>query len=833
MNEEETKLNYITPALKKAGWGTTGNSSIRMEFSITDGKLSGHGRRAKGYNADYVLQYKGRNLAVIEAKKASLSCSEGVAQAKLYANLLFVRYTYSSNGKKIYAIDMDTGEEKEVDKFPSPDELFDMTFTKTNEWLDKFLSVPFESKGGLWDPRYYQENAITKTLEAVANNKKRILLTLATGTGKTAIAFQIVWKLFKSKWTLQKDEIRHPRILFLADRNILASQAYNSFSAFEEDALVRITPKDISKKGKVPTNGNIFFTIFQSFMTEKTSQEKKSQEKNYSYQNFSNPSQEEQMLLVAEQQVKYQTQESKQKEYNFGQYPKDFFDFIIIDECHRAGANELGNWHEILNYFSPAVQLGLTATPRRDTNADTYDYFGDPIYTYSLKEGVEDGFLTPFRVKQITSDLDTYKYKTGDVIIEGEVDKDKCYTKEELDKGLITVEEREKSRAKQLLDHIGQNEKTLVFCRGQKHAADVRNLINQQSKSTDPDYCHRVVSVDGLAGEQHLSDFQDNEKIIPTVLTTSHKLSTGVDAPEVKNIVLFRPVNSMIEFKQIIGRGTRLSDGKDYFTIYDFVDAHHHFQDPEWDGEPEPCEDCNNTPCICEVGVKLVCKICNTKPCVCIKEEKLCKKCEANPCLCNDLTKEETVVKLSDGRSININTKVKTTFWGIDGKQITAEDYLNKLFNDLPNFFKQESELRKIWSIPETRDDLLNKLKKIGYAEDQLNELKILINAQNSDLFDVLSYISFNLQPLKRSNRAKYAEDHLNIYDNNKQDFLKFVLKKYIDNGVVELSQNKLPDLLKLQYGGVDDATTQLGELNDIKQVFIDFQKYLYQNIAV
>ncbi len=373
------------------------------------------------------------------------------------------------------------------------------------------------------------------------------MLTLATGTGKTLIAFQIAWKLFHSRWNLSREPSRRPRILFLADRNILANQAYNAFSSFPEDALVRIAPEDIRKKGRVPKNGNLFFTIFQTFMCGPP-------------------------------------KDGKPSPY-FGEYPSDFFDFIVIDECHRGGANDESNWRGILDYFAPAVQLGLTATPKRKDNVDTYRYFGEPVYIYSLKEAINDGFLTPFKVKQIATTLDEYVYTPDDQLIEGEVEASRRYEEKDFNT-IIEITEREAHRVKLVMDQINHHEKTLVFCATQDHALAVRDLINQMKASADPNYCQRVTANDGELGEQHLREFQDNEKTTPTILTTSQKLSTGVDARNIRNIVLMRPINSMIEFKQIIGRGTRLYDGKDYFTIYDFVKAHHHFKDPEWDGEP-------------------------------------------------------------------------------------------------------------------------------------------------------------------------------------------------------------------------------------------------------
>ena len=470
-----------------------------------------------------------------------------MAQAKNYAGKLAIRYTYSTNGQGIYGIDMETARKANCRAIRRRTNSGTVTFAEANAWRDRFAAVPFEDKGGYFQARYYQDIAIERVLEAIAAGKSRILLTLATGTGKTFIAFQIAWKLFHSRWNLSREPSRRPRILFLADRNILADQAYNAFSAFPEDALVRIEPEDIRKKGKVPKNGSLFFTIFQTFM--------------------SGP-----------------PKDGKPSPY-FGEYPPDFFDFIVIDECHRGGANDESNWRGILDYFAPAVQLGLTATPKRKDNVDTYEYFGEPVYIYSLKEGINDGFLTPFKVKQISTTLDEYVYTPDDKLIEGEIETGKRYTEADFNK-IIEIKEREAHRVKLFMEQINQNEKTLVFCATQDHALAVRDLINQMKTSKDPNYCQRVTADDGALGEQHLRDFQDNEKTIPTILTTSQKLSTGVDARNIRNIVLMRPINSMIEFKQIIGRGTRLYDGKDYFTIYDFVKAHHHFSDPEWDGEP-------------------------------------------------------------------------------------------------------------------------------------------------------------------------------------------------------------------------------------------------------
>ena len=713
---------------------------------------------------------------------------------------------------------MKSGEEGLVDDFLSPNELWDKTFPKSADtdiaevWREKFANVPFEDKSGSWQLRYYQEIAVQRTVEAIAQGKDRILLTLATGTGKTAIAFQIAWKLFQTRWNLKRDGSRRPRILFLADRNILADQAYNSFSSFPEDALVRIKPNEIKKSGKVPTNGSIFFTIFQTFMTNvKTDRDKVN---------------EEQRCVAAEPTTVYQP-----AQFNFGQYPKDYFDFIIIDECHRGGANDEGNWRGILEYFSPAVQLGLTATPKRKDNVDTYKYFGEPIYIYSLKEGINDGFLTPFKVKRIKTTLDDYRYTSDDTIVEGEIEEGKLYEEKDFNR-TIEIVAREAKRVNIFLDEANQKEKALIFCANQQHAALIRDLVNQNAKSKDPFYCVRVTANDGTEGERLLREFQDNEKILPTILTTSQKLSTGVDARNIRNIVLLRPVNSMIEFKQIVGRGTRLFDGKEFFTICDFVDAYKHFSDPEWDGEPieeEPCKKCGQNPCVCPIVPPKPCPTCGERPCVCEVIVDSCPVCEQVPCICNKSKKVK--IKLRNGKEREIQHMVSTSFWSADGKPVSAEEFLNNLFGELPKLFKDEEELRKLWSNPLTRRTLLENLDAAGFPKDDLLILQKLVDMEKSDLYDVLEYV-FNGDyiAMTREARAKAAEATIFALLNNKQkEFITFVLNKYIETGVDELDQEKLPILLTNKYQSLEDAKEILGDVANISKLFIEFQQHLYQ----
>lgn len=772
MNESETRAELIDPKLTEAGWGVVEGSKILREFRITPGKIEVGGIRQKPEIADYVLVYKNQKMAVIEAKKESLSVTEGLAQAKLYAGKLDIDYTYSTNGLGIYEVSMKNGTETAVGRFPTPEELWTKTYSTQSKWKEKFKAVPFEDVHGSKTARYYQEVSVNRVMDALAEDKQRILLTLATGTGKTFIAFQIAWKLFHARWNVQKDEGRRPRILFLADRNILADQAFNAFSAFPEDALIRITPNDIRRRGEVPMNGNIFFAIFQTFM---------SGPENTPY---------------------------------YGDYPADYFDFIIIDECHRGGANDEGNWRGILEYFSGAVQLGLTATPRREENADTYKYFGDPVYTYSLKEGINDGFLTPFKVKRVKTTLDEYIYTSDDRVIEGEVEEGRIYEEDDFARGDIHIREREEARVKIFLNQIDQKEKTIVFCATQGHALLVRDLINKHKESTDPNYCQRVTANDGFLGEQYLREFQDNEKTIPTILTTSQKLSTGVDARNVRNIVLMRPVNSMIEFKQIVGRGTRLFDGKEYFTIIDFVDAYQHFLDPAWDGEPTVVETLEKT----DYEAKQV------------KEDTEKKKYTA--ILGGDVGEEKPQklkIKLRDGKEREIQHMISTSFWSAEGRPISSEEFLHNMFGVLPTLFKDENQLREIWSNPTTRKVFLEKLAELGFGKEQLESVQKVVDAEKSDLFDVLRYIAFAFEPISRAERIQKTKyDILEDLDSNHREFIEFVLAKYQDQGVEELDEEKLPQLLNLKYSAVVDAERKLGGVDKIRSLFFNFQHLLY-----
>ena len=773
MNESDTRLHKIDPQLKAAGWGVVDGSYVTTEYRFTRGKVSKTVKN-KPKKADYVLIYRNVKLAVVEAKSDEVGYREGVAQAKDYARTLDIRFTYAADGDHIYEIDRDPrhGGEQVVGAFPSPDELWQRQFGQADHWRDAFRTQVFyqDSEKRL---RYYQEIAVNHVLDGIARGEKRILLTLATGTGKTLIAFHIAWKLFQTRWNVAGTGTR-PKILFLTDRNILANQAFNKFNGFEPDALVRIRPGSVRKNGEVPTNGSVFFTIFQTFMAG--------------------------------------------EEPYFGQYPKDFFDLIIIDECHRGGANDESQWRGILEYFDSAVQLGLTATPRVAMNVNTYQYFSYHAYEYSLRQGIDDGFLTPFRHFNMKSTIDEYHYTPDDTVLAGEVDPAKTYTEQNFYHGDIAIAERDRGRVRQFMDKMGDpGEKTIVFCANQAHAAVIRDMINQyhQERTGDynSDYCVRVTANDGEQGEEYLNEFEDNEKAIPTILTTSEKLSTGVDALNVRNIVLMRPVNSMIEFKQIIGRGTRLYDGKYFFTVFDFVKAYEHFAQPQWDGEA-------------------VCPVCGNNPCTCKKPDPGQpgggghhgggEPGGGKP------KKQTTVIALSDGKRRAIRYQSEVMFWSPEGKPVPAQDFIREMYGKLPDFYSSIDDLKQKWADPATRETLLEKLGQAGYDTDVLDQVRHIIDADNADLLDVLEYISYAVSPIERKQRAQKTQGFVDTLTPAQQSFVNYIIVAYVENGEKELRRNNLPGLIEQKFRDINTGLSALGGVAAAKQVYDNFQRQLY-----
>ena len=515
----------------------------------------------------------------------------------------------------------------------------------------------------------------------------------------------------------------------------------------------------------------------------------------------------------------------------FMQYPQDFFDFIIIDECHRGGANDESEWRRLMEYFSDAYQLGMTATPRRRENANTYQYFGNPVYSYSLKQGIADGYLTPFRVWISESNIDDYKYNPDDDV-EGDIDKEKTYTESDFYNGNIVMRDRDEYRVKEMLGKIEPDEKTIVFCATQQHAAIIRDMINQHKSRPDANYCVRVTSDDGKEGEDMLKQFQNNDRLRPTILTTSQKLSTGVDARNVRNIVLLRPVNSMVEFKQIIGRGTRLFDNKYYFTIYDFVGAAKNFEDAEWDGDPF-CPVCGNYPCTCNKKPKQPCPKCGQTPCVCPKEPpEPCPVCGHLPCTCQGQggkKKDAIEVWLSEERKLELFTKWEEKVQFGD-ELIGVDELVVRLFGAIPRFFDGAEDLRKKWEHPDTRKVVMDRLEQEGFGEDKLLMIQRVMQKEKCDLLDVLEYLAYSEQPIERSERVRRVkEKYFNDLAEEQSNFFTFILDFYVRNGFKELAMDKLKDFINIKYNSMTDAKRMLNmTVQDLRAQYIALQSALY-----
>jgi len=772
-SESDTRSKLIDPAIKSSGWL---ESNIVREYYFTDGRKLIGGKRGKRYFVDYLLTYKNTNLAIIEAKAESKDPLDGLQQSINYAERLKIDFVYATNGHKIYEHSLVDGKGSFIENYPTPDELFEIKYGKQTPKTKDIITHPFYIEGTM-KPRFYQQIAVQKSIEAIANGRDRVLLTLATGTGKTYIAFQIAYRLFQSKWNRDGSE-RRPKILFLADRNVLKDQSMNTFNPLERDC-VEINGKIIKKRGgKVPTAGNIFFAIYQSIAENKN--------------------------RVAD--ISEEEKEDDVTAY-YKQYPSNFFDLIIIDECHRGSANDESSWREILNHFGSAVHLGLTATPKRDDNGDTYKYFGEPIYEYSLKDGINDGFLTPYKVKRIQTNIDEYRFDPNDIIT-GELDK-QIVELEQFEKQVV-IPKRTELIAKTILQNMNPMDKSIIFCVNQKHALDMKIAIDKFKTIKDNNYCVRVTSDEGDIGRDFLEMFQNNDRDIPTILTSSKMLTTGVDAKNVRNVVLTAPIKSMTEFKQIIGRGTRVFEGKDFFTIMDFVGATNLFYDPKWDGEDVPEEKTPRTP----------------------KDKKKCEDDDTSSTKPHEVeppTNEKVTIDIKGKKLKVIN--IETTYVGMDGIPLKTEDYLELLIGVLGKFYNDEDGLREIWSNPTNRKELLNKLKEMNIDESQLNDLKTIFEAEDSDIYDVLAHLSFNLDIKTRSERV-FAVEHSEFIEKHHsekaKEFIEFILERYKKDGVKELEDNNLSTLIKLS--GIDKADLKQAFNNyNIRDEYFGLQREIYR----
>ncbi|MEO0563769.1 MAG: DEAD/DEAH box helicase family protein, partial [Chloroflexota bacterium] len=551
-NEADTCRIYITPALQSVGWEDPPHS-ITEQRTFTDGRIvvsNNKPRRGKPKRADYILRYRsGYAIAVVEAKKRAVVASSGLQQAKEYAEILGLKFAYATNGDEIIEHDFLTGRQRKLSAFPTPDELWARLSGEeviTEEQAEAIFYPPHSDQRR--KPRYYQEIAINRTVQAIVQGGSRILLTMATGTGKTFVAFQICWKLWNTRWNTD-NAYRKPKILYLADRNILIDDPKDkTFTPFK-DARMKIEGDEIVKSRE------IYFATYQS--------------------------------LADRDGIPGR----------YRQYRPDFFDLIVVDEAHRGSARDDSTWREILEYFEPAVQLGMTATPLREDTRDTYSYFGNPLYEYSLRQGIEDGFLAPYTVHRVVTNVDAMGWRpsAGERDQYGREIPDGEYRTEDFDR-VVALKARTEAMARHLLGHLEKTgnlyAKTLIFCVDQDHALAMRDAIAKQVPEIiqqHPDYVCRVTSDEGDYGRRHLEQFQDVESVSPVILTTSKLLTTGVDAPTTQNVVLVRVINSMPEFKQIIGRGTRVRDdyGKLFFNIIDYTGtATRMFADPAFDGYP-------------------------------------------------------------------------------------------------------------------------------------------------------------------------------------------------------------------------------------------------------
>ncbi len=771
-SESDTRSKLIDPKIKQSDWL---ESNIVREYYFTDGRKLIGGKRGQRYFVDYLLTYKNTNLAIIEAKAQSKDPLDGLQQSINYAQRLAIDYVYTTNGHKIYEHSLKEGNGRYIENYPTPEELFERKYGKQTPKAQDVITHPFHIEG-IMKPRFYQQIAVQKTIEAITQNKDRVLLTLATGTGKTYIAFQIAYRLFQSKWNKNNSD-RRPKILFLADRNVLKDQSINTFNPLEKDC-VEINGKIIKKRGgKVPTAGNIFFAIYQSIAENKN-----------------------RVVDISEEE-----QEDDVTAY-YKQYPSNFFDLIIIDECHRGSANDESSWRDILNHFGSAVHLGLTATPKRDDNGDTYKYFGDPLYEYALKDGINDGFLTPYKVKRIQTNIDEYRFDPNDIIT-GELDK-QIVALEQFEKQVI-IPKRTELIAKTILHHINAMDKSIIFCVNQKHALDMKIAIDKHKTIKDNNYCVRVTSDEGDIGRDFLEMFQNNDRDIPTILTSSKMLTTGVDAKNVRNVILTAPIKSMTEFKQIIGRGTRVFEGKDFFTIMDFVGATNLFYDPAWDGEDEPQSSKGKN------------KSKEQTPPEIIKEPK-------QP-YGNENEKVTIDIKGKKLKVINI----ETTYVGIDGIPLKTEDYLELLIGVLGKFYNDEEGLREIWSNPIHRKELLSKLREMHIDQSQLDDLKVIFEAKNSDIYDILTHISFNLEIKTRNERVLSVEDSTfieKLHNDKAREFIEFILQRYEKDGVKELDEDKLGKLVDLSgLGTVREVAENFGGIPQMRDGYFELQREIYR----
>jgi len=781
-NEADTCRRYVVPRLQAAGWDND-PYRINEQVTFTDGRIvvaGRRGRRRPGKRADYILRYRPDfPIAVVEAKPTYATPGEGLQQAKDYAEILGLKFAYATNGHGIIEFDYTTGLEREIAEFPTPEELW-ARLTKdeslSTEAGDRLLVPAYHLSGK--SPRYYQEIAINRAVQAVAQNNPRILLTMATGTGKTVVAFQICWKLWSSRWN-RTGEYRRPRILYLADRNILVDDPMAKIFAPFGDARWKIA------NGRAVHSREMYFAIYQSIARDAN------------------------------------------RPGLYREFAPDFFDLIIVDECHRGSARDDSNWREILDYFEPAFQIGMTATPRRQDNADTYNSFGDPIYTYSLREGIEDGFLAPYRVHRVVTTWDAagWRPSQGDLDRYGREIPDEEYRTAEFER-IVSLRARTEAVARHLHEYMQRTDrfaKTIVFCVDQEHADEMRRALNNLNADlvrNDPDYVCRVTSDEGDIGRGHLSNFQDLERRTPVVLTTSQLLTTGVDAPTVQNIVLLRIINSMTEFKQIIGRGTRVRDdyGKLFFSILDYTgSATRLFADPEFDGDPS----IETEQTIDEEGEPV-----DDETVVTPEEEPEDEGPETLP---PDGPDEPRRKFYFDGGQVEIAAHLVYEL-DPDGNQLRVVQFTDYTADKVRTLFRNAAELRGAWANPEDRSDIIQRLEDRGIDFDHLAETA---NQPDADPLDLICHLAFNAPLRTRRERAQRLrteqQDFFDQFGPDAQAILDELLDKYTEHGT---AQFVIPDVLEVPpisvHGNVIEIAARFGGVDQLRQAVIQLQTLLY-----
>lgn len=794
ITEADTCREFVTPRLVEAGWGAAPHA-IGEQRTFTNGRIivaGGKVRRGKQKRADYLLYHRrDYPLAVVEAKEIGLPAESGVQQAREYAEILGLKFAYATNGHRIIEIDYTTGTEREVDRYATPDELFARLSAATHLPQDAAAHVlePFNLISGKV-PRYYQQIAINRVIEAILLGQKRILATLATGTGKTCVAFQTCWKLWNSRWN-RTGEYRRPKILFLADRNILVDDPMAKMFAPFGDARHKIAGGDTSQ------SRDMYFGIYQA-------------------------------LTTASADV-------------FRQYRPDFFDLIIIDECHRGSSRDESAWRAVLDYFEPAVQFGMTATPLREESRDSYEYFGNPVYTYSLRQGIEDGFLAPYRVHRVITTVDAAGWRPSKDELDRygrEVPDDEYQTKDF--ERVVALRSRTRAMARHLTDLLKGTDrfaKTLIFCVDQEHAAEMRQeLLNLNSDLVKqyPDYVCRVTADEGAIGLTHLSHFQDVDKPTPVILTTSQLLTTGVDAEMVKNVVLARVVGSRSEFKQIVGRGTRLKVdyGKEYFNIIDFTGtATSHFADPDFDGDPARIEEV----IIDETGEQMGI----TEAEVEAPQEDVPLECELpeeqigpdSGIIITEPPVEPRKFYIDGGEVEVIGHLVYDL--DTDGKKLQVVKYTDYSGRAVRTLYPTREALQSAWANPDTRAEVLRELTERGIS---FAELASSSEQPDADPFDLLCHLAWNAPLLTRRQRAEAAkrktQDLFAQHGDTAREILTLLLDRYIERGILQF--NALSELMKVQpfdrYGSPSEiATRHFGGVRGMKDAVSRLQTALYQ----